>query len=296
MSGDFYGLTTRTLSNEHLRLEYLAETGPRLVRLFLAGSEQNLLAEVPDISLETPYGPYYLRGGHRLWHGPETAARTYVPDNEALIVEEVEGGVRLSQPTEAPTGISKTIEVRLHAERPTLTLHHILQNDGLWPVQLAPWAITQLRLGGTAVLPQQTEALDQDGLQPNRHLVLWPYTRWRDPRLHLDDEYLMVNTQIHDFPVKIGYFNRRGWIGYLWQNTFFCKRFTPEPKRSHVDFGCNVEVYANDRFIELETLAPLSRLEPGESATHAEEWQIYGDVDEVESLGDIKDLIQALNL
>ena len=39
-TGDFYGLPTRIISGQHLRLEFLAEAGPRIVRLSLGGSDE----------------------------------------------------------------------------------------------------------------------------------------------------------------------------------------------------------------------------------------------------------------
>ena len=154
-SGDFYGLPTRSLENKWLRLEYLAEAGPRLVRLFVAGSDKNLLAETPENFWETAHGRFNIRGGHRLWHAPETMARTYMPDNDGLTVTDVPGGVRLTAPQEPETGIRKSMTVTLRDDAPGLVLKHTLHNHGVWPVELAPWAITQMRLGGTAVLPQQ---------------------------------------------------------------------------------------------------------------------------------------------
>ena len=82
MSRDFYGLLTRTLANKHVRLDYLTTAGPRIVRLTLAGSDDNLFAEVADIKIPTPYGDYSLFGGHRLWHSPEAMPRSYMPDND----------------------------------------------------------------------------------------------------------------------------------------------------------------------------------------------------------------------
>lgn len=277
MHEDFYGLPTRILSNGCLRLEYLAQAGPRLVRLFLSGFEQNLFAEVPQLSWETAYGTYFLRGGHRLWHAPETHVRTSMPDNDGLLVEALgEAAVRLCAPLEAATGIRKSLEIRLHAGQPGLTLHHFLFNEGLWPVELAAWAITQLPLGGLVVLPQQVAALDPDGVLPNRHLVAWPYTCWGDRRLRLEAAHLFVDAQPAPEPFKVGYFNRQGWAGYLWKGIFFCKRFTPQPLRPHPDWGCNVEVFAKDLFVELETLGPLTTLQPGEALQHTEEWLISG--------------------
>lgn len=294
--GDFYGLPTRSISNQHLRLEFLAEAGPRIVRLFLAGSDENQLVELPNLKWETPYGDFFVRGGHRLWHAPEATPRTYVLDNEGLEVKETAEGVLLCQPTEVATGIRKSIEIRLQADRPALTLHHRLQNDGLWPVELAPWAITQLPLGGVVVLPQQVGPLDTDGLLPNRHLVLWPYTRWNDTRLQPHDDYVLVQAQAQSFPCKVGYFNRQGWAGYLRQGVFFCKRFEPLAERPHPDWGCNVEVYCYNEFAELETLAPLCCLEPGQSVMHVETWEFHSGVDAPQTLGGMRALVKALGL
>lgn len=275
MDNDFYGLPTRSLGNAALRLEFLAEAGPRIVRLFLAGTEGNQLAEVPTFHWGTPYGDYYPRGGHRLWHAPEALLRSYVPDDTGLQAEELADGVRLMQPTEAPTGIRKTLEIHLHEDRPALTLVHRLQNEGPCPIELAPWAITQVPLGGTVVLPLRAPGQNPGALTPDRHLVLWPYTRWQDSRLRLDDDYLLVETEPQPAPFKIGCFDPLGWLGYLRQGVFFCKRFEPCPGQDHADLGCNVEVYSNELFAEMETLGPLCSLQPGQTATHEERWEFY---------------------
>jgi hypothetical protein len=273
MIADFHGLATRSLANQHLRVDYLAEAGPRLVRLFLAGSEANLLAEAPDLSWETPFGEYYLHGGHRLWHAPEAFPRTYLPDNDGLAVDEFEGGVRLRQPTERVTGIQKSMELRLDPDRPALTVQHSLHNVGLWPVELAPWAITQVPLGGVAVLPQQAPVPSQ--YLPTRQLTFWSYTQVRDARLRLDDDLMLITGQAAEEPFKIGCFNHAGWMGYLLDDTFFVKRFTPQPTQPHPDMHSNCEVYVWNRFLEVETLGPLATLEPGAASVHVETWELH---------------------
>ena len=287
MTGDFYGLSTRIIGNQHLRLEFLAEAGPRIVRLMLSGSNENLLAETPDVHWATPYGDFHLRGGHRLWHAPEVFPRTSYPDDHGLVVEDVDGVVRLSGPTEPITGIRKSIEIRLHDDRPGVTLVHELRNDGLGPVELAPWAITQLPLGGVAVLPQRTNSPDLTGLAPDRHLVLWPYASWQDPRLHIYDEYVLVEAAPRVPPLKVGCLDQRGWIGYGRAGTFLVKRFQPQLDKPYPDRGCNVEVYCKDVCLELETLAPLCRLESGRLVTHVETWELYPFVGTLQTLADV---------
>ena len=290
----FHGLPTFSISNQFLHVEFLAETGPRIVRLSLAGRDDNLLAETPDVTWETTYGTFHIRGGHRLWHAPEAMPRTYMPDNEGLEVEPFEGGVRLRQPVEAPTGIQKVMELTLHPDRPALTVQHALYNAGAWTVDLAPWAITQVPLGGVAVLPMQAPVPSQH--LPTHQVNLWSYTRIRDTRLRLDDDLTLVEGKKRKQPFKIGYFNHAGWLGYLAGDVFFVNRFEPQPDRLHADQNSNCEVYVWDRFLELETLAPLAHLEPGATTTHVETWELFAGVRAQPTIDGIRQLVQELGL
>jgi hypothetical protein len=135
-----------------------------------------------------------------------------------------------------------------------------------------------LPLGGVAILPQTTGAIDEHGLLPNRNLALWPYTRIADLRLELGDDLIQIRAKADLPALKIGFMNRRGWLGYLRNGLLFIKRFQPQPVQVHSDFGCNAEIYCNDESIELETLGPLTRMEPGQSVMHVEIWEVYSGV------------------
>jgi hypothetical protein len=296
MNTDYFGLPTRTLDNGHLRLDFLTEAGPRIVRLIPAGSNQNILAEAPGEQIPTTYGPFNMYGGHRLWHAPEANPRTYMPDDTQLQIQDLPDGVRITGAAEAPTGIRKSIEIHLAPDRAAVTLDHELRNEGLWAVELAPWAITQVALGGAAILPQYTSPADANGLLPNRTLTLWPYTRWGDPRLGLNDDFVLVLGDSIRPPCKVGYFNASGWIGYLNRGVFFTKRFTPRPGQPHPDFNCNTEVYVNHLFLEIETLAPLIRLQPGLAIRHTETWNVYAGMPQTATVEGIRELVKTLGL
>jgi hypothetical protein len=271
---DYFGFPTRSLSNSFLRLDYLTTIGPRLVRLVPAGTEINLLAETPTVSWDTPFGVFHVRGGHRLWAAPQNDLSTAIPDNGPLLVEELPSGIRLVQPRQEPTGLSKALEVRLHPECAALTLTHILINQGVWPIELSPWAITQLPLGGTHFVPLLDPRPGIDRNQPNRMVTLWPYTRWNDPRLKFTQDFLSVTAVTGAGEFKVGMSNHTGWAGYLQQGIFLCRRFTPTAG-PYPDGGSNTEIFINNQFTELETLGPLVRLLPGEAVSHVEEWQVY---------------------
>lgn len=271
---DYFGFPTRSLSNSFLRLDYLTTIGPRLVRLVPAGTEINLLAETPAVCWDTPFGVYHVRGGHRLWAAPQNDLSTAIPDNDPLQIEELPSGIRLVQPLEAPTGLSKAIEVRLNPECAALTLTHTLTNRGVWPIELSPWAITQLPLGGTHFVPLLDPRPGLDRNQPNRMVTLWSYARWDDPRLKIAQDFLSVSALPGAGEFKVGLSNHTGWAGYLHRGIFLCKRFTPSAG-PYPDGGSNTEIFVNNQFTELETLGPLVRLLPGEAVSHNEEWQVY---------------------
>jgi hypothetical protein len=270
--GDFHGEPTGLLENNSLKIEYMLNS-PRIVRLIPEGKE-NLFADLENETITTPFGDFFLRGGHRLWHAPEEFPRTYIPDSSGSTTEAIENGVRIRQPKEPLTNVRKMIEVTLHPNKPKVTLHHELHNEGSTSIELAPWALTMIRLDGVAVVPQHVG--DKNAMQPNRHLVFWPYSSVKDPRLEMADDLVIVRPSAKLPALKFGCLCTAGWMGYWIDKTFFVKRFDPPgPVENYPDWGCNVEVYCNDKFIELETLGPLTTLEPGSSVSHNEVWEIY---------------------
>jgi len=271
---DFHGEETLVLESEYLRLEVLAGAGPRIVRLYLAGSDENLFGDVADVVWNTPWGDYRLRGGHRLWYAPENPPLTSPPDEGDLLVAESARGVHLER-FEPQPGVRKSMDVELAADAAVVTVMHRVRNEGKETVELAPWAITILPLGGIALLPQQKGPIGESEVLPNRTLVLWPYDSIKDSRLELGDELVLVRAEPAPTPFKIGYLNRAGWAAYLHAGVLFCKHFDPQAESAHADLDSNVEVYCNDRTLELETQAPLSRLEPGAEAEHEERWELH---------------------
>lgn len=287
---DFHGEPTRILENQFVRLEYLANAA-RVVRFSPKGRD-NLFADLGLTPVKTPYGNFYFRGGHRLWHSPEAMPRTYIPDNEGAVITEIPDGVRIEMPTEPLTNIAKAIEIQLNPEKPQVILRHELRNDGAWAVEFAPWALTMFRLGGVAIFPQPQGNADDEGLLPNRRISLWPYTRISDSRLILRDDFVLVHATPSLPPLKFGYFNPHGWMAYWLDGVLFAKRFDVQWNAPHPDNGCNSESFCNDQFIELESLGPLASISPGQAITHIETWEIYENLEVPFIPTEIRDLIQ----
>lgn len=287
---DFAGFPTGIIQNGLLRIDYLRQGSLRLVRLMFGKSDKNLFAELPDEGWQTPNGFYRMFGGHRFWVAPELKEITYLPEPEEIVEENIPGGVRLIQPTEHRSGLQKIIEVSLAPEKASCTIKHILINHGDKEINAAAWAITQFRLGGIAVIPQPRDWTDAAGLLPNRNLTLWPYTRLNDPRLQWMEDYLMIRAQLVEHPCKLGYNHLSGWIAYLLDGLLIRKQVTIKTGEQYPDMNSALEVYVNHRFIELESLSPLRRLEPGGLVSHEEQWSL----EEVPGLKDEQALVNYL--
>ncbi len=266
MAGSPSPLPSAALENDLLRVDYLTTTGPRLTGLYARGVEGNLLAETPDVHWPTPHGEYYLRGGHRLWTAPEDSFFTCPEGTVQVIVKE--NSVTLQGDIET-SGLQKEISFCLEQNRVLLT--HRVTWHGREPIELAAWAITQLRLGGLAILPLSAA----NGLQPNRNLVLWPYSQLGDDRVELHDDLVLMHGRAAQRAFKIGNCSSHGWLACLWDQALFVKRFHVAQAGRYPDMGSNVEAYVKDSCLELETLGPLTFLEPEESVTHEETWEVH---------------------
>ncbi|MCB9077141.1 MAG: hypothetical protein H6631_06090 [Anaerolineaceae bacterium] len=271
----FLDLDCIRLKNDALELLVTRSVGPRIIYLSRPGGD-NLLAELPGLTLDCPDAdPLNLWGGHRLWHAPELRRRTYLPDNQPLSVTEIDHGLEVVQPIEPPTGIQKSLRIMLPDQAATVIIDHTLTNHGMWPVELAPWAITQLKPGGTAILPQFTANADADGLLPNRRIALWPYTDIRSPHITWGNRYILVHANMTANSLKIGFPNPDGWLAYHIDHTLFVKQAAYHPNADYLDFGSSSECYCCGQFIELETLGPRTTLGLGQSVTHRETWQLH---------------------
>jgi len=260
------------LTDGKIELIATGDVGPRIVRLGFVGGE-NVFG-----GLEEQFGlvggeEWRLYGGHRFWHSPEAMPRSYYPDNNPIQVESEDGDtLRLIQPTETTTFMQKTIEVKLMEDH--VEVAHTLSNEGLWPVEVAPWALSVMAVNSVAIIPQPQG--DPKALLPNRTLMLWPYTDMTDPRVHWGRKFILLRQDpAIEQPIKLGLSADDGWCACLVGETLFLKGFDYFVDAIYPDNGCTVESYTNDRFLELETLGPLVYLEPGDSTTHVERWYLF---------------------
>jgi len=287
-----FGHECYMLDNQMLKLLVTRSVGPRILSLGFVEAE-NIFAELPDFVIECPgSGTFHFYGGHRLWHAPEEPSRTYLPDDSPVEIAPLENGIVVTQNTEIQTGLQKSMEIYLSDGSAQVAITHRLTNRGLQPVACAPRALTQLKTGGMAILPQPRE---DSGVLPNRSLVLWPYSNMTNPNVHWGRNYILVSATM-DAPFKVGFPNPRGWLAYWLNGTLFVKHAEYQEQAEYFDFGSSSECYCNNRFLELETLAPIGTIAPGATASHVETWNLYNNIDRPHDEKDVQFLVDKLGL
>ena len=260
------------LSNGSLELTVATGFGPRITE-FALRDDRNSLAELGEMAIELSCGrAYRMRGGHRLWVAPEVPEITYEPDNDPVAVARSGDTVVVTQSAPPRVPIEKAMAVTLRAA--SVEIRHRVTNRGHQEVELAPWAITQLPPGGTALLPLPVEPADPHGLQPNASVVLWPYTAVNDSPFTIRDRILLLDAVGHE-ATKVGTQLIRGWLAYALDGLVFVKRAAHVAGGRYLDMGASGQCYSCLDFFELETLGEQQLIAPGAAVEHRETWELH---------------------
>ena len=270
------------LSNGTVEVIVTTDLGPRVIFYGFTGGT-NMLGELgPDTVVKTKLGDWHPWGGHRLWHAPEALPRSYSPDDGPIKAEVVgDDSVRVTEPVEPAPKIEKEMLIKLDPQGTRVTINHRLTNRNVWPVELAPWALTIMNGGGTTIFPQEPFISHDDYLIAARPMALWHFTDMADPRWTWGTKYVRLRSdpKIEKKPQKVGVMNKQGWAAYLRERILFVKRFPFIEGANYPDHGCNFETYTDGSFMEIETLGPLTKLQPDASVTHVEQWYLFDNVD-----------------
>ena len=252
------------LSNGTVELVVTTGIGPRIIRYAFVGGE-NILAELAATpATTTALGDWKPWGGHRLWAAPESMPGSYGPDNGPVQAQVSGNRVTLTQPRDA-AGLEKQITVTLAETGTGVTIGHRLTNATPWTLDLSAWALTIMNGGGMVIIPNEPLQVARRGAAARRARL----PRGPTPicRIHAGRSAASTSgcapTPALNAPQKIGVANRRGWAGYLRNDTLFVKRVDWDETAAYPDFGVNTETYTSANFIELETLGPLRKVAPG---------------------------------
>lgn len=294
---DMWGACVQ-VTNGTVELVATIDKGPRIIRYGFIGGANMFFEDKKDVisSFGEAFEPvgggkWHIYGGHRLWTSPESIPRTTYPDNEPVAWRATEQGVVLTPPAERWNQLQKEIEIVLDTENGGVTVHHRVTNQGPWGAEFAPWALSVMAPGGTAIVPQATR---DAGVLPNRAISLWSYTKMNDERVTWGERFIVLKQSDVRHPFKIGTNNEAGWAAYNLGDTLFVKTFPFQPEAKYPDNGVNFEIYTNEHILELESLGELKTVKPGETVSHTETWRLSGNF-ELPAVADEAEIAKRIN-
>jgi hypothetical protein len=220
-----------------------------------------------------------LRGGARVWKAPEDPIATWAPDNQPVEMELAADGLTAREPIEPLTRLQKEISIHLASAGSQVTVIHRIANHSLFPLEFSVWAMSMMAQGGTVITgfpPRGTHPKDLVATNP---LVMWAYTDLSDPRWKFTKKYMMLRQDPKNSNAqKLGMFNPNTWAVYVLKGEAFVKQAQADPARTYPDFGCAFETFTSNEFLEIETLGPLTKAQPGQSLEHVEHWSLHRNI------------------
>ena len=263
------------IANGEIELIVTADVGPRVIHLGFAGG-QNLFKNFEDQMGKCGEEAWKIRGGSRIWIGPEDRVASYATDNVPVEIEVCGDTLTATAPVEEPVKIQKQLIIRVDGKGAGIELKHRIRNAGLMPTEFAVWVLTVMAQGGVAVTGFPPRGTHPEDLAPSNPLVMWPFSDLSDPRWRFLKKYMILR-QDPDIqsPQKLGHFNPETWGAYFLNGDLFIKRYKADPGLRYPDFGCSFETFTNADILELETMGPLARVAPGEWVEHTERWELH---------------------
>lgn len=274
----YLGWNCTRLSNDLIDLVITADVGPRVIRFGFVGGP-NEFKEFKETAGQKGGDQWQAYGGHRLWHAPEMMPRTYFPDTSPVKIEPQGDFVRVTPPQETVNGIQKQLDIQILGESAQAKITHRLINTGVWPVNLAIWALSVMDSGGVAIVPVPPRGPHTEFLLPTHSMTLWAYTDMSDGRWTWGNRFILLRQDAgQQWPQKFGMSVSEGWAAYAHGGRVFVKQVAYLPGATYPDNGCSMEFFTNADMLEVESLSPMLTLEPGQSAEHVETWTLLKDI------------------
>jgi hypothetical protein len=266
------------VSNGEIELIVTGDVGPRVIRFGFVGG-QNLFKEFSDQMGKSGEAKFQLRGGDRVWKAPEDPIATWAPDNVPIEITPTRSGLIARAPVEPLTSLQKEIEISMAPSGTGVEVSHRITSHSLFNLEFAPWVLTMMAPGGVEITGFPPRGTHPANLEATNPLVMWAYTNLADKRLTFTKKYLVLRQDpANSEAEKVGLFNRDTWAIYLLNGEAFLKRATADPAKTYTDFGCSFETFTNHEFLEIETLGPITKVQPGQTVEQIEHWSLSRNV------------------
>ncbi|HYG37374.1 MAG TPA: DUF4380 domain-containing protein [Cytophagales bacterium] len=238
-----------------LVMEIDPEMAGRIVSFSIKGKE---VLSGPDAH-ESNYGSTFWTSPQSDWNWPPRAAHDSNP------YKAVVSGNRLilTGDYDSLTGLRIIKTFRANPTDTSIAVKYTLQNLSKEKKKVAAWEITRVPTGGLSFFPKQSERPASYSTLKVKDIsgIIWYQS---DPKnLKEMDNKLFIN-------------GREGWLGHVYKDLLFIKKFPDIPPGTSPEKEEEVEIYVNPvaGYIELENQGPYKVLNPVESLDYEVNWYL----------------------
>lgn len=266
------------LSNKCAEVIITASCGGRVLSFRLDGI--NILFEDSTkngMELSDWTGPLDDPDAGRFDYGPERDTEkihglTWCGNWTAEIVNDY--CIRLTSVADSILGLISEREFSLHPDSAVLKINMSATNISSNTIKRHFWGRTLVKSGGTISIPIHPKSSFELG---------WGRFLWKPDRIEttgITDQRIEILDSLFTFKTRDSVFKAgtdaiSGWMSYTFIDLLFIKRFPVFPVEDYSGSkGMTSIFYSNGKFAELEPCSPTYSIQPGESVSFYEEWEL----------------------
>ena len=257
------------LTNGTVEVGIPLEYGLRIGHFSFCGGRNVFFEQPKDMTDLTTEAGWRVWGGHRLWLAPESE-KVYCPDNEPIYYEICENGVVISQREDPWLRVKKSMRIEF-CDDAELDVVNRVENSGEETLHCSLWAISAMVPGGTEEI---SFALRNGGMDHWHRLSMWDYTSLGDSRAEYRRDGIRLTHRPLEEKYKIGVGHPCGPVRYANNGVTFVKKFPVDTTKEYPDGNVSFETFMCKHMVEIESLSPLGRIEPGAAMEHTEHWYL----------------------
>jgi hypothetical protein len=243
-------LGAHVLDVEGVRLEVEPRVGGRVTSFRLGEAE-----------ILTGRDVHPTNWGSTLWTSPQSDWGWPPPpafDDAAYVVEADPEAIALSGPPDGALGVALLKRFSADAATRSIVVEHGVRNVGMRPRSLALWEVSRVPARGLTFFPTGATAAGSLGVQR-----VGPAT-W----------YLHDPGGLTSEGAKIVADGTGGFVAHVVGRVLFVKSFTDLAPEAQAPGEGEVEIYANDRYVEVEAQGPYVTVAPGATARWTVRWSL----------------------
>jgi hypothetical protein len=199
--------------------------------------------------------------GSTLWTSPQSDWGWPPPvefDGRPYAVERSDDAIALVGPTIASLGVALEKRFAVDRERGAFEITYAIRNASAVARRYAPWEVSRVPARGLTFFP--TGGVEVGPLPVvRRDGITW---------------YAHTPETLDDIGQKHSADGRGGYLAHAGHGLLFVKTFADLPPEMQAPGEGEVEVYGNDRYVEVEAQGPYASIDPGATLRWSLRWYL----------------------